>query len=127
MSNELRINFAAIAEKGDFKWSFNPGQIQSDMSVGARVGHCQLIGTSATMLDLGTEALDALGYMVLRNLDDTNYIDFGPYDGGSAGTLVIIGRIMPGEIAVLRLSASVTVGAQANSAACYLDVNLLSG
>jgi hypothetical protein len=124
MSGEIKVTQNVTVEKGGLKWSKNYGQRSIDMDGdGQRGGHVQEIGTSAEIIDVG-EVWDQ-GWLLMENLDPTNYVDWGPYDGGSAGTLVIMGRMYYGDPPVsLRLSPSVTFGAIAHTAACKLDVNV---
>lgn len=59
------------------------------------------------------------GYCILENLDDTNFVDFGPDDTG----LVPMGRLLPGEVALFRFDPSADLVLQADTAAC--DVRVL--
>jgi hypothetical protein len=68
------------------------------------------ITTSEADITLG---LTTPGYVIIQNLDDTNYFEYGPK---SAGAMVVFGKLKPGEFAVLRFGASVTLRAKANTA-----------
>jgi hypothetical protein len=124
MSNEITFTANFRAVKGNLNWSRNFGQMSVTMTGdGQRGGHVQTIGTSAEIIEVGE--VWSQGWCILQNLDATNYVEFGPYDGGSAGTLVILGRLAPGgPPAFFPLSPDVTFGAIANTAACKLDVNV---
>jgi hypothetical protein len=124
MSNEIKFTANFSVEKGFFKWSRNFGQMAVTMTgEGQRGGNVQTIGTSAEIINVGE--VWTQGWCILQNMDATNYIEFGPYDGGSAGTLVVLGRLAPGgPPAIFPLSPDVTFGAIANTAACKLDVNV---
>lgn len=55
------------------------------------------------------------GWIFVKNLDATNYFEIGPTSGGAIVKFI---KLMPGEFAVFRLAASVTLRAQANTATC---------
>lgn len=120
MANELKINASVVAEIGNFKYLFAPGQMMVDLAAGGRGGHAQSIGTSEEVVDVGD--VSTLGYCVLRNTDSTNYVTYGPDSGGS---MVSLGRLNAGEFAILRLEPGITLRARANTAAVKLDVTVL--
>lgn len=124
MADEIKIRLNILVETGSFTWSFNPGQISVDQAAGGRAGNVQSIGTTEEAID-GLANLTAYGYAVLRNLDATNYIDFGPEDDTSAGAMIPLGRLKAGEFACLRLTPGVALMARASAAACLLDVTVL--
>ena len=68
--------------------------------------------------DISTE-----GFIFIQNHDATNYVEFGPESGGA---MVAIGRVKPGETAVMRLKPGVTMRAQANTASCNVQFFLLA-
>jgi hypothetical protein len=74
----------------------------------------QSVGTTeetvSWIADIGDE-----GYIFLRNLDATNYIQFG-FSTGVYGM-----RLKPGEFAVLRLEPGATLYAKANTAAVNIQ------
>ncbi len=122
MSAEIKVRIYISVDNGFLHWTSNPGQIDIDQTEASRGGHCQIIGTSAEMIQFGDVV--ALGVAIFRNLDTTNYLDIGPYDTGSAGTLIPCIRLKPGEEWVIRITPATTWGAIANTAACKLDVNV---
>ena len=69
---------------------------------------------------MSTGDVSTLGWLVLQNLDTTNYVTYGPDSTG----MVDFGRIEAGEIAVLRLEPGITIKAQANTAAVDLLVKV---
>jgi hypothetical protein len=70
------------------------------------------VGTSEE--DLPLPDITTNGYIYLRNLDTTNYVKYGPK---SAGNMVEYGRILAGEVAILRLAPGITMRWIANSSA----------
>ena len=106
---------------GYFNDVVSPGTIQIDQAAIGRAGHAQSIGFAAPeVVDLGDVSTNGLLY--LRNLDDTNYVTFGPQS--DAATIEVCGKLEPGEIAFFRLAPTIVLWAQADTAACLLDVKL---
>ena len=123
MANEITFNPSFLIANGSLRETFTPGSLlitQTTIGVG---GHAQSIGTDAAEnLDVGDVATN--GYCILRNLDATNYVNWGPDDGGSSGAMVTCGKLKPGEVAIFRLAPGVTLMAQANVAAVKLYVRV---
>lgn len=120
-ANAIQVNASVMVVNGAFRDSFTPGPIDIDQENIGRGGHAQLIGFAADeIVDLGDVAGSA-GWCTLKNLDETNYVTYGPTNGGA---MVALGRLNAGEYAVLRLDASVVLRAQANTADVLLDVTV---
>ena len=120
MSDEINISLNVQVTNGNMKETISPGTLQIDQSAVGRAGHAQSIGTSAETVSLGD--ISTNGVLYLRNLDETNYITFGPQS--DAGTIEVLGKLKAGEFALLRLAPSIVLWAQADTAACLLDVKL---
>ena len=120
MANEITLKFSLQVENGFLKQSVNIGQLQVDQAAAGMAGGAQEIGTSEEVVDFGDVSTE--GLLFLRNLDDTNYIEFGPED---TGAMVAVGKLEPGEFAFFRVKPSVVLRAQADAAACLLQVLLL--
>ena len=76
------------------------------------------IGTSiesVTVTDVSNK-----GWTYIKNLDATNYIEYGPESGT---TMATFGRLLAGEACVLRLSPAITLQMQANTAACKVQIH----
>ncbi len=99
MSNEVTLS-ATIQHTKNPKVGFNPGAIRIDQA-GEGVHSATVdVGTSDEAIDFGDIVTE--GVCVLWNLDDTNYVEFGPESGGS---IVPVGRLLPGGIpAISRLA-----------------------
>lgn len=122
MADEFNISFRLNLSNGA-QFDRNEWSGQVDQSAIGRGGHVQSVGTSEEALDFGDVGTE--GYCSLQNLDPTNYVEWGPDSGGSAGSMVPVGRLNPGEPpAFFRLKSGVTVKAQANTAACLVDVRV---
>jgi len=123
MSDEIKLNINAVVENDNFKWDFRPGQLKVDQSTARRGGHAQTIGIAADeVLDIGDVSTE--GYCFLRNLDDTNYITWGPQNG-TTSDMEPCGKLKAGEIAVFRIEPGTVLMAMSDTAAVDLDVTVL--
>ena len=83
----------------------------------------QSVGTSEENLDYGDVSAANAGWLFMRNIDATNYVDWGMSDGG---TMKAVARLKPGEPwQCIRVQASAQVRLQANTAACLVEYYLL--
>lgn len=110
MANELSLSVIAAFNKNNDTFSkvFN---VLVDVTGNSYVAGVQTIGLSREeiqqLTDLGTP-----GFVVLKNLDDTNYVDITRADD----TNYLI-RLEPGEIALFRM-AHTTMYLIADTASC---------
>lgn len=121
MANEINVSFNMQVVNGFMREPVQPGTIQIDQAAVGRGGHAQSIGFAAPeVVDLGDVSTN--GVLYLRNLDDTNYVTFGPQS--DAATIEVLGKLKPGEFAFFRLAPTIILWAQADTADCLLDVKL---
>lgn len=80
-----------------------------------------VVGTGAEE-DLAPVDITTLGWCLLLNLDDTNYVTYGP----KSTTMVAFGRLRTGEPACFRLEPGVTLRWTANTAACKVQILVLN-
>jgi hypothetical protein len=113
MAQELSINISAALSKGNLKASVSPGVLKVDVTGSVFIDNVQTVGTSEEAVVFGDVATP--GYVYVRNLDATNYVQLG------ATTGVYTIKLMPGENALFRLSGT-TLFALANTAACNVQV-----
>lgn len=73
-------------------------------------------GTVLTVTNVTT-----LGWIVLTNLDLTNFVTYGPTSGGA---IVALGKLKPSETAILRLKPGVTLRLLADTAAAQVAYKL---
>jgi hypothetical protein len=115
MANEIRVNFQLNVDKGNFSDSFslNSALYNQTGTGGGNPGTVSIGTTEETVAfsELGTE-----GWLVMRNLDPTNYVQWG------FATTAYGGRISPGGFAVFEMEPSVTLYMKANSAACLVQI-----
>lgn len=121
MSDELKVTVQTVLANGFFKDQFNPGQVA--ITQNAIGGHRPIVVVGTSEEDVAVGDVGTLGYCVLRSLEPAggNYVQWGPK---SAGSMVAVGRLKPGEVAVLRLEPGITLRWVANTAAVKVDVRL---
>ncbi len=116
---EITANLNIEVRNGFFAESIRPGQIRIDQSGIGRGGVVQTIGTVEEVVTHAEVSTEGVTY--LRNLDATNFVQFGPED---TGAMRIIGKLKPGEFAFFRMAPSVVLRAKADTAAVKLDVRV---
>lgn len=122
MSNEITISATVKLSKGNFSYTFQPGQLQADVTTARRGGNVQAIGTaSPEALTIGDVAAPRLA--ILRNIDPTNYVTVGPQSSTTSAMEPML-RIPAGHFVLLWLDPSVTLMAMANSASVNLQVDV---
>ncbi len=88
-------------------------------AAGSRVHRTrQLVGTSEEPLSLGDAG--AGGYVLLRNMDDTNFV----HVRGESGEVALI-RLEAGDIALFRIDDNAVGYVQANTGNVELEVTVL--
>lgn len=120
MANEIGINLAVTLTNGNLKKSFAPGQVNVTQTTLGAHDTVVVVGTSEE--DFSTGDVGTLGYLVLRNLDSANYVQYGPKSGGA---MVAMGRIKAGEVAILRLEPGITLRWIANTSSVKVQAMLL--
>lgn len=117
----VRINFTMTVDTDEgYKANIAESLEIEQVGLGAQGGIVS-VGTSEENLsvgDVGTE-----GLLFLKNLDSTNYVEFGMSD---SGTMKPIGKLLAGEIAFFRMKPGQTLRWQANTAAVKVNVLLLT-
>lgn len=118
MSNEITVTANLQASKGSVNAAYNLSGLQFNMTGTKAVTNVMTIATSATALNLGDiVSVDSStpGWILIFNMDATNYVTFR---NGSGGADLI--KILPGEFALFRL-ATATPFALANTAAVQIQ------
>ena len=109
MSNELKIVAAMNFSKGGAKCNCAES-ISVTVTGDAFTSGVQAVGTTEEELAQGAD-LGTPGYVFIKNLDTTNYVEIGSTTG------VYDLKLKAGEIALYRHN-SATIYAKANTAAC---------
>lgn len=117
MASELLLQASLKFSKGGALFETNFPSTYFDVSGSVGNKQVQAIGTSDEVLPLGDVA--TIGYVMLKNLDATNYILVG-----SDGTLYPI-RLKPGEVALMRWNEA-AIHAKANTAICNLEYTIIA-
>ena len=120
MANEIRLTLNMDVNNGAFTFKGRHSFQVDQSAIGGGNPGVVDIGTSEEDIDFGDITTE--GYAVLKNLDDTNYVQYGPK---SAGSMVAFGRLKAGEVAVVRLEPGVIIRAIANTAACKVEVRVM--
>jgi hypothetical protein len=122
MSNEIALNFNIQVTNGTYRDSFSKQGAYYDQNSQGASGGIQSIGTSEEDLVI-SDSVTTNGYLVLHNLDTTNYVDWGEKSGG---VMKPIGRLKPGDIAVFRMKPSETLRLVDNTASVKVEFFLLN-
>ena len=111
MANEITINASAVVRNGNLNFSWTPGALSvTQAAIGGPTPGMQAIGASEESIAFGE--LTVKGWVILQNLDATNYVRWG-FSTGVYG-----GRLEPGEYAMFRLNPGATIFLIADTAAC---------
>lgn len=118
MANEFSESLSLALTNGEISETIKTGTVRSDQAAEGLHGTIVDVGTTAETILTGD--LTTPGIVVMKNLEAEggNYVEYGPDDTG----IVVFGRINPGETHRFRLAGSVTLMAQANTAAVNLRV-----
>lgn len=121
MADEIQIQQRVTVRKGNFNRTWDPAVAQVDQAGQGGFSAVLSVGTSEEVIaftDVGT-----YGILCMRNLDDTNFVTYGPESGGA---MVGFGRLNPGgEPQTLRLEPGITLRMQADTGACDVELLLL--
>lgn len=117
MANEIGITASLMSRRT------TPAMKASAQATPTQVGSrfkiaIQEIGTAAEQLDFGDVAAGTVGYVMVENLDTTNYIQLGLDSGVSTQ---IFAKIPAGLFVILTPNSN-TIYAKANTAAVYVRV-----
>lgn len=120
MANEIKYVHRMECHNGEFDKVIDWGTIQVTQTGVGAYGGVVIVGTSEE--DLSTGDVGTYGFVNLKNLDSTNYVQWGPKSGGA---MVAVGRLKPTETAMLRLEPGITIRWVANTSAVKVAVELL--
>ena len=112
MSDELALTARLSFTKGGASVT-RAVNITVDVTGDACTNGVQSVGASEEELAQGAE-VGTPGYVIVKNLDDTNYVEIGSTTG------VYDIKLKAGEVALWRHN-SATIFAKANTAACLVE------
>ena len=126
MANEFTVRLNGSLVNGELVESFGSGIISGSIS---RNFNQTAAGVHSTVVTVGQAAEEDMpvgdvtteGFLYLKNLDDTNYVIYGPKSGG---VRISFGRIKPGEEHWIRLEPGVVLRWQANVADVKVQMKL---
>lgn len=116
MADEISSSINFSLTNGGVKLGYNES-VRITQGTKGGLEHYQTIGTIEEALVTGD--VTTPGVIVLHNLDDENYVQWGP---DNAGTMVVCGRIKPGDHARFYLDSGTTLKLQANTASCRIRI-----
>lgn len=120
MSNEIIFNTSFAVTNGGYRTTFTEQAQYNQNAVGAASG-IHVVTTSEG--DLSAGDISTNGYLILKNLDATNFVKYGPKN---SGVMVELGRLKAGETAILRIAPSVVVRMIADTASCRVSYIFLN-
>lgn len=112
MADELQINLN-VRIQNDPLFDLIQESFSLTMSAIELASGIQVVGTSAEAVV--TTDVSTLGWCYMKNLDSTNFVEYGPDDGG---TMKDFGMMKPGEPALFRLTPGITMKVKADTAPC---------
>jgi hypothetical protein len=116
MADEIEVLVDVTLRNGNVENDFNPDTVIVDQSNARFVDKILDIGTSAETIsfdDISTE-----GYVMLQNVDSSNYVTLGPDSGGQVNLL----KLDAGDVAVFRIDPAAVLKATADTATVKLRV-----
>lgn len=104
MANEATIRSSLTIKKGNIDFASRPGSFQADVSgTNGPTPGAIAVATAGTDVDLSE--LTTPGLINIKNLDTTNFLEFGIWDGA---TFHELGEVQAGEDYTFRLSRNFT-------------------
>jgi len=121
MAGEIQVTAGLSVDKGtspsDYSDAKEPGSVAITMSGDDYVGGTQLIGTSAENIGMGE--ISTAGYMWVKNLGPTNYVELGYDDTGFKNFV----KLKVGEPGTFRLAQD-QPQAKADTAAVRIEYRI---
>lgn len=118
MANEIQLNIQSFSfQKGGAAFVRSLGNVLINADGNDYSAGTQAVGTAQESLPLGEVA--NVGMVYLKNLDATNYVEYGCITGQLSG------KLKPGEFNIFRAAAN-AVYVKANTAACDVEFCICS-
>lgn len=119
MANEFTYTTRFAVDNGNFEQVIDFGSLRDDQAGIGMHGGVVIVGTSEE--DLATGDISTPGWLVIRNLDATNFVTYGPKSGGA---MVAFGRLNAGDCHRVYLKSGVTLRWQADTASVKVQTAL---
>jgi len=100
MANEVTIGASIAVQQGSLIYESRPKQFNADMT-GKKGPTPGAVSIEVAGTDISLAELTTPGFARLVNLDTTNYVEFGIWDGLE---FIAVGELGPGEISVFKFS-----------------------
>lgn len=118
MANEITFNFSGQLANGSLKDLFQPSTLLITQTTAlADVQTATVL--SASEGDIAFASVTTNGYLIMQNLDSTNFVQYGPKSGG---VMIATGKLKAGEIAIWRMMTGVTLRMKADTANCKVMI-----
>jgi len=119
VSNEIRIGSSLYCSNGEFKLPQHGGTYQDDQT-GEGGGVPGNVVATTGGVDVSFVGLTTPGWVWMKNLDGTNYVQWGPKSGSN---FYPIGRMKAGKPAgPFYIEPGTTLHLKANSASCLVQI-----
>ena len=115
MADEITIYSGITITKSNLSRQINPATISADLAGSRVLQNSQAVGTTHEALEVAD--LASAGWASFKNLDATNFVQIGVE---VAATFYPVAKLLPGEVATMRLS-TLTLFAKADTSAVNLD------
>lgn len=118
-ANAIKVTAAIEIANGTFRLpKYGATILQIDQNnVGGGIPGIVTVPVADTVIDLS--ALGTFGWAYFQNVDGTNYVRWGPT---AAGVLVPMGRMLPGESAVMRIEPGIVLRMFANTSPVQVQI-----
>lgn len=116
MANEITITSSLRVSKNGMTFAPASATFQATQTGESFTVDLYTVTTAAAQVTI-TGSLG--GWLMVKNLDATNFIDFGPWVSATLHKLI---RIGPSQAFVFRSTPSISYGAQADTASCNIQI-----
>ena len=118
MANEITITAGLVLTNGNLSVKVNPESTRFDQVTRRGGGPGTVdVGTVEQTVDFGGIVP---GFVILKNLDDTNFVELG-FSSGVYGI-----KLQPGSLALFELVAGTSVFVKADTADCAVQITAIN-
>jgi len=123
MAGEVKIVASMSVINSNFVLPKYGGQTQSIDQAAAGGGSPGIVNIGTVEEDIAFGDVTTEGWCFIKNLDNTNFVEFGPKNAGA--TMQDWAKLKKGEECVFRFKPGITMRAIADTAAADLQIILL--